>query len=297
MTMTNDERLRAILRAQEVKPDGAEMKALQAARADVEALLRANFDACSPTIRYGGSKAKGTMLLDDFDLDIICYFPREDTAAGKTIEEIYGNVRKALEKKYRVDPRTTALRVLDADKDLHIDVVPGRFIDGDEGDAFLHQNGRAKDKERLKTNLEKHIKHVVESGCVEDIRLAKLWKRKSGLSIRTFPLELIVIKVLKGSRLSGFDARFKYLLGEIVDKKGEIAIEDPANAGNDVGEMLTDIREGLTSAAGSTLLTAERSGWSAIFGTGVPASSQSAAAALRVSVGRSEPIRPWAHDN
>ena len=85
MIMTNDEQLQVILRAQEVRPDSEEMRALQAARADVEGLLRSEFSAPSPTIRYGGSKAKGTMLLDDFDLDLVCYFPQASAGGGETI--------------------------------------------------------------------------------------------------------------------------------------------------------------------------------------------------------------------
>jgi tRNA nucleotidyltransferase (CCA-adding enzyme) len=73
--MINDEKLRAILSAQKMDPQGPEMRALQRVRGEVETLLRSVFADCSP-IRYGGSKAMGTMLLDEFDLDLICYFPR-----------------------------------------------------------------------------------------------------------------------------------------------------------------------------------------------------------------------------
>ena len=169
--MTNDEQLQAILRAQDVRPDCAEMHALQSARADVEDLLKSAFNP-APIIRYGGSKAKGTMLLADFDLDVICYFPRDSANAGESIKALYENVRKILETKYQVDPRTTALRVFDHENDLRIDVVPGRFIDASQTYAFLHQNGGEKD--RLKTNLAMHLTHVTESGCVDEIRLGKL---------------------------------------------------------------------------------------------------------------------------
>ena len=143
--MSDDTYLQSVLDAQVVGDDGQEMKDLRAARAEVEQLLVKHFSGSSPTIRYGGSKAKGTMNLIDYDLDIICYFPRNDTPAGKTIEEIYENVRKALETKYSVAPKTTALRVRDHRRDLHIDVVPGRFIDDSKTYAFVHQNGGKKD--------------------------------------------------------------------------------------------------------------------------------------------------------
>ena len=260
--MSNDEYLREVLRAQLVKPESDEMKALISARTDIEKLLRTAFSDCSPTIQYGGSKAKGTMLLEEHDLDVICYFPHTDTAAGKNIEEIYENVCKALKRRYTVDPRTTALRVIDHDRDLGIDVVPGRFIDGTKTYAFLHQNDGP--KERLQTNLTKHIEHVIESGCVEDIRLGKLWKRKVGISVRTFPLELLIIKILDGSRKVGPDARFRHLLTEMAGELDGVAIEDPANSNNDIS--LDGVRERLAQAAVSTLRTVDMSGWKPIFG-------------------------------
>ena len=102
--------------------------------------------------------------------------------------------------------------------------------------------------------------------------------------MRTFPLELLVIKVLRGSRLSGPDARFRYLLTEMADSLDRIAIEDPANSNNDVS--LDQVRGRLAQAAASTFKTAELSGWSAIFGAGGATSEPMKAAALRVSVGR-----------
>jgi hypothetical protein len=107
----------------------------------------------------------------------------------------------------------------------------------------------------------------------------------------------MIIKVLKGSRLVGLDKRFRHFLSEVVNANGAIAIEDPANAGNDVGETLKGLREGLAIAAGGTLLTADRNGWSAVFGSGTPVSREASAAALRISVTRSEPSRPWRKGN
>jgi hypothetical protein len=211
MTMTAHEYLQSVLKSQEVKPDGAEMKALQAARAEVEAVLRAGFTDSSPTIRYGGSKVKRTMNLDDYDLDIICYFPHDETAAGDTLAQIYNNARTCLQNAgYGVDSRTTALRVRDKEgNDFHIDVVPGRFTDESKTDAFLHQNGGS--KKYLKTNPQVHVEHIAKSGCTDDIRFAKLWRPRYGVSLRTFPLELLVVKIMKGTNSTSLDTRLSKL--------------------------------------------------------------------------------------
>jgi len=291
--MSNDTYLRDVLRAQEVGPDSDEMKALQSARADIEALIRIDFEECSPTIRYGGSKAKGTMNLEDFDLDVITYFPKEDTAAGKTIKEIYQNVQDALSKKYSVAPKTTALRVKDHERDLKIDVVPGRFVDDAKEDAYVNQNGGSKDF--LKTNLDTHIAHIRDSGFVAEDRLMKLWRPCAGIEVRTFPLELVVMKILKKSAPSGLSDRLIRVLSAIRDEIGTITIEDPANSNNDLSEALhTGVRQAMSLVASSSLQIFERDGWEGVFSRVANPKKSVRDDALRVSV-RSSPVgtQPW----
>src|SRR5687767_2863600 len=151
--MTPNEYLAEVLSAQTLASNSPELKDLQERRAEVEEHLREHFDDSSPTIRYGGSKAKGTLIKESYDLDIVCYFPHDDTTAGETLEDIYNNVAAALEKDYSVERKRSALRLRDKNMvDFHIDVVPGSFTDDSETDCFLYQeNG---EKCRLKTNLQ-----------------------------------------------------------------------------------------------------------------------------------------------
>src|SRR5260370_29004942 len=123
-----------MLKQEMLAREGGELKALQEERARVEKVLREYFSKSSPTIRYGGSKAKGTMIKEAYDLDIICYFAHDDTAAGETLEEIYRNTKKALEGSYWIEEKPSALRLRDQDRknfqaDFHIDVVPRRYPD------------------------------------------------------------------------------------------------------------------------------------------------------------------------
>lgn len=177
--MTADEYLKDVLASQTLGDDSDEVKALQKHRADVEKLIRDNFPNTALTIRYAGSKAKGTMNKESYDLDIISYVSSGDDTAGETLEDIYTNHKSVLAKKYWVEPKGSALRLKGCDPenlgvDFHIDVVPGRFTDETQTDAYLYQSNG--DKKRLKTNLDVHLDHVRDSGVIDAIRLAKLWK-------------------------------------------------------------------------------------------------------------------------
>lgn len=167
--MDANDYLNCVLSAQNLGEDSTELKELQTRRAEVEKLLCASYGS-QPIIRYSGSKAKGTLIKEYYDLDIVCYLPSDSNVAGETLAEIYENVRNCLAKEYCVEPKTSALRLkgkstADYMRDFHIDVVPGRFTDESKTDCFIYQ--KAAEKCRLKTNLDVHIAHVRGSGVVD----------------------------------------------------------------------------------------------------------------------------------
>jgi hypothetical protein len=278
--MSDKKYLEDILASQTLDPDGQEMKDLRAHRADVEKILRKKFEECSPTIRYGGSKAKCTMIKEAYDLDMTCYFGRDDNGAGETLQEIYENVEVALAGDYLITRKPSALRLKSKDvnqwaADFHIDVVPGRFIDEKNEDVFLYRSSG--EKGRQKTNLDVHIEHVKNSGVTDAIRLEKLWRARNFLSVRHFVLELLTIELLKGKKLLDLPEQLKHVWTELRDNVEEVTIEDPANpTGNDLSELFNaTIRQELSSTARRTLELIERSGWEAVFGAVPEKSSRS----------------------
>lgn len=267
--MTPDEILAKVLEEQTLDPEGPELVKLRSTRDDVEALLRSEYGD-SPTIRYGGSKAKNTMICASYDLDMTCYFARNDNKAGETLEEIYNNVARVLEKKYIVERKRSALRLTSKapetyKMDLNVDVVPGRFIDGDDGDVFLHQNEG--DKKLLKTNLDVHIRHIRGSGVTDAIRLLKLWKVLNVVDVKTFVLELLVVDLLEKHKQATLTTQVLIVLETFRDQIDELSVEDPANpTGNDLSERLDSARPFLQAAADQTLWVIERQGWATAFG-------------------------------
>jgi hypothetical protein len=279
MNMNENKYLENILESQTLSPDGQEMKDLHSHRDDVERILRKKFEKCSPTIRYGGSKAKGTMIQEAYDLDIICYFAPDDTGAGETLKEIYENVEEALLDNYLVTRKPSALRLKSQDsaqsgKDFHIDVVPGRFIDRDEGDVFLYR--LSGEKCRQKTNLDVHIKHVKDSGVVDAIRLLKFWGVRNSLSIRNFILELLTIELLRGKQFPTLSEQLRHVWTQIRDDVEGIKVEDPANpTGNDLSELFNStIKFELSTTSVRTIEMIEAGEWERVFGV-VPAKTSS----------------------
>ena len=296
--MNTNEYLQSVLKSQDLPDDSDELKELQSHRKDVEALLRKHFAASSPTIRYGGSRAKGTLIREYYDLDAICYFPHDDTAAGETLEDIYNNVEKALSTTYYVDRKTSALRLKSRDpqsfaKDFHIDVVPGRFTDDKKADAFIYQN--AGDKKRLKTNFDVHIEHVNESGVLDAIRLLKLWKVRRGLRVKQFAFELLIIHLLAKKKNSPLSDQLQHVWTELRDRSETPAVADPANpTGNDLTSLLKAEWASLSTTAGSTLATIQSSGWESVFGKVEEKTSAQKVAVLRSAAAAvTVPTRPW----
>lgn len=297
---TANEYLKNVLAAQTFAEDSEQLKDLEQRRKDVEKVLR-DKSGSSPTIRYGGSKAKGTMILESYDLDIVCYFAHDDTSGGETLEDIYNNVRKTLEAEYVVEQKGSALRLRDRSGQtsgiyIHVDVVPGRFTDESKGDVFLYRS--TGEKKRLKTNLDVHINHVRDSGVRDEIRLMKLWNVRNVVSIRTFVLELLVIKTLDGNASDALATRLEDVFTEFRDNSEKLSVEDPANPeGNDLSELLNDsVRSELASVAGRTLTLIGQSGWEPVFGQVEDKKANKQDAVRRAATAVTAPTKPWSRE-
>lgn len=290
--MTPHEYLEKILEAQTLAQDSRELKALRAKRDEIEGHLRGAFGS-SPTIRYGGSHAKRTLVKDSYDLDLVCYFPREDDDAGETLEDIYNCVKEVLLPRYCVEPKGSALRIKGLDLvDFHVDVVPGRFVAEDSDDVFLYRSSG--DKCRLKTNIETHIKHVRNSGVTEAIRLMKVWRTRHGLQLKTFVLELIVIDILARSSAT-LDTQVRKVLESLRDHPHGLSVKDPANGGNDLSDAWNDsMREAASVLAASTLAAIDSVGWQAVFGKLPETDPLAVSKALqRLAQDSIAPSKPW----
>lgn len=297
--MTVDEYLHAVLDEQSLTQNSEELEALRKRGAEVKDLLRSAFSAYSPSVRNAGSFEKGTMVRASYDLDLLCYFPA-DTDVGENLQEIYDEVASVLVEEYTISKKRSAIKLLDpTDHEdpvyFHVDVVPGRFIDGPDGDVHLHQ--RSGEKNYLKTNPEKQIGHVRDSGVRPAIKLAKVWRERSGFSLATFVLELLVIDLLDGREDDALEEQLKHFWSELKEQADSLSVTDPANDNNDLSEILdAGAKAALARAAERALDRVEDEDWKAIFGEVEELDKDEkveAAKAMGASV--STKIKPWSH--
>ena len=298
--MTLTEYLNKVLVSQTLKEDSPERVRLRRHRAAVEKLLRETFPDSSPTIKYGGSVAKNTLIKDAYDLDIICYFEHDDEKPGQSLADIYRNVSEALSVSYFVQPKRSSLRLkgksdVDYLEDFHVDVVPGRYTDASRGDCYIHQ--AEGEKIRLKTNIDKHIEHIRDSGLTPIIRIMKLWNVQNGINLKTFGMELLVIEALKRHKSASLGDQFTRMLTKLREEAHSLSIEDPANpAGNLLSSLLDDgIRNRLVSTATSNLSQIEDGNLTILFGDVATAENAIPLASIISSVG-DRGTKPWASE-
>lgn len=265
MSTTNDY-LKKILSSHNLKNDAEEIEKVRSERDKVEKIIKDKYPEAKITIRYGGSYAKDTMVKDNYDLDVLCYFHEGENSAGDSLEDIYNNVKACLNDDYFVQPKKSALRLKDKDNknDFHIDVVPGRFVEKDNGDAYLFQEGA--EKSRLKTNPDTHINYIKNSKLTDVTKLLKVWKNKNSIEIKTFVLELLTVKVLKDRKDKGLSENLKYFWEEMKNNIDNIAVEDPANSNNDLSDIFNNsVKQPIKLTAEIALDNIKNDEWGNIF--------------------------------
>ena len=145
---------------------------------------------------------------------------------------MYSAVYGELSKEYEIERNNAAIKVRIKGKD--IDVVPAMVESRNW--AFLYKSDTG---EAVRTNIPLHIHHVVNSGCLDIIKLMKIWKYNHQFEITSFVLELLTIQSLKGFKSENIEERFFHVLEYVSGNIQSINIVDPANPENIVSDKLS----------------------------------------------------------
>jgi hypothetical protein len=253
--MTAQDYLQSLLNSQNLQE--GELSALRKLRETIEAQLRSGLGKLE-RVYYAGSFAKGTMIREHYDLDIVLYWGND---CGFTLEGIYNGVGKVLNEHWKVVKPKTVSWELPFEGGFHIDVVPGRALDG----TFKYANLYRRDtKSSLQTSIKVHIDTVRDSGRRDAIRLIKLWRKRRGLPlIKSLALELLTINACSGKPSSDLAkqvwATFEYLRDNITT----VRLVDPANSNNIISDQISSQDKQAIKQAAINALAAKT--WEAIF--------------------------------
>lgn len=186
---------------------------------------------CLNEIEISGSRAKGTAINISSDVDL---FISLKSTTDNTLKEIYDSLYDYVKSK-GIDCRKQNVSIGINYKKHSIDLVPGKKHTGNTNDHSLY---RSKKNTWTKTNINRHIKLVKDSGRLEEIVLLKIWRKLHQLDFPSIYLELIVIDALANKKRNqpgkNYLTVLDYLIATFVDK----TIIDPANTNNEISDDL-----------------------------------------------------------
>lgn len=194
-----------------------------------------------------GSFAKGTGVLGTTDLDIFISVKNE---TPEDLQEVYESLYKfAINEVWLPQKQNVSIGItwLGA----KVDLVPGKKQANLTTDNSLWKN---KQKTWTQTNVNTHLKTVVDSKRVQEIRAVKIWGKCHGLDFPSFYLELTVIDALCGKKVGDLGNNVWAALTHIRDSLETAYVVDPANSANVISNDLTKTeKKKIAEAAGESL--------------------------------------------
>lgn len=234
-----------------------------------------------------GSIAKHTAVNTKFDIDFVIPFRRD---SFDTLEAMYEDVHTFLKtlikdnekyraanlKKQTVSIGFTILTEVEGSyEEISIDVVPGRELKQDDYGETRDLNlyfcnpdwgFLAKDSTYQKTNIQKQSDTICgKENERKIIRLLKVWKKANNKDIKSFALELFVIKAMDGydgakDLWSMLKHVLQYIAEHATDKSCHLL--DPGNSNNDVLEKMDDVKRSYLQREMKNLVEGiERNDW------------------------------------
>jgi hypothetical protein len=150
--------------------------------------------------------------------------------------------------KVRAQKVSTGLTFSVDGETLAFDVTPGREPNDDkeDNDIFIYINNDEAQSTRKKTNIFKQIEHIKgkdkERDCIKQL---KVWKHVHKFDIKSFFVELLVIKAFEKADIDSeskesFWNRLEKTMTFIRDNIKTIQLIDPGNSNNVVSDTLSD---------------------------------------------------------
>jgi len=199
-------------------------------------------------VSFSGSYAKGTAIRGNTDVDLFISLKSDTT---NTLKDIFKLLYDEM-KRQGYNPRKQHVSIHVNGSGVDVDLVPGVNYSGNTAYHWLYVN--KPNRERVQTNIDKHINIVRNSGRNDEIRAMKIWKNVHGLEFPSFYLELVVIEALRGWRTGQIATNVMHVLGYLANNFLNTRFVDPANSNNIIsGDLTTGEKRVIVEKANESL--------------------------------------------
>jgi hypothetical protein len=182
-------------------------------------------------IVFSGSYAKGTRVKGATDIDILISLgPRTPLDADKLYERFFGFLKRK-----NLQPRRLNVSIGLQHHGLEVHLIPARQEHGGANEQRIFETEHQR---VIRTNFDTHVRVVKESGFIEEMRLAKIWRNLRNLRLPSFCLELSVMDALRHSPRNQLAANVETVLRYFEATLANAPIRDPANFENRVSDVL-----------------------------------------------------------
>ena len=184
-------------------------------------------------IKLSGSCLKKTAIKGKSDCDL---FISMKSDISDTLSELYYSLDEHVRDagyKTRLQNVSIAIRT----NGLDIDLVPARI---QQGYYNYHSLYTRKYDSWLKTNIDIHIKQVLDSGRQNEIIALKIWRTLNHVKFPSIYLDMVVIHALKHKRRTDTANNFLKVLEFLTDEFWNTPFVDPSNTNNIVSDLIDE---------------------------------------------------------
>lgn len=185
-----------------------------------------------------GSKSKNDAIKGKSDVDL--FVSISDKNNKYTTREYYNSLYGFLKDKYGSDKvRKQNVSIGLQYAGVSVDITPGKRINTNMIWNYDDHNIYQRKSDSLtKTNIRAQKTYVLNSGCLDVIRLMKIWRDCHNLDIPSIALEIITVETLKGNNVFGLYKPFKMVLEKIANDFTTMRIIDPGNSANNIANSI-----------------------------------------------------------
>ncbi len=198
-------------------------------------------------MKKSGSRAKGTSLKGKSDIDI--FVSITDTGNQNSTEAYYNNLYTFIkDKKRNNDIRKQNVSIGLNYAGVDIDITPAKRLNNvsyrsgytDYNDHNMWSR-KANDGQGglMKTNIQKHIDLVRNSGLQNEIMCVKMWRNCHGLELPSIYIEILATEVLNCQNRNGLANNVCTIIRALKDTVLTRNIIDPSNFNNNISNSLS----------------------------------------------------------